>query len=79
MTYLDSHRDIIVNLNIAAKHLMEHSPNEEKINSLQGRLTRINEQWEKVCAHSVIWQTKLKTALLQVKITFVIHINYCRN
>lgn len=64
--YLDSHRDVIVSLNIVGKHLMDHSQNEEQSVTLQERLVRVNEQWEMVCTQSMIWQTKLQTALMEV-------------
>lgn len=66
MVYLDSHRDVIVSLNIVGKHLMEHSENEEQSVVLQDRLVRVNEKWEKVCTQSLAWQHKLQAALMEV-------------
>lgn len=64
--YLDSHRDIIVSLNIVGKHLMNHSQNEEQCVVLQDKMARINEKWEKVCSQSLIWQNKLQITLKEV-------------
>lgn len=64
--YLDSHHDLIVSLNIVGKHLMEHSQNEEQSSQLQERMAKVNEKWESISSQSLVWLTKLQTALMEV-------------
>nr|BAN20712.1 calmin [Riptortus pedestris] len=62
---LDSHRSLVVSMNIVGTHLAEHSEDEERAKELRTRLASANMQWERVCEFATTWQSKLQTALLQ--------------
>ncbi|XP_039283704.1 nesprin-2-like isoform X1 [Nilaparvata lugens] len=62
---LDSHKSLVVSLNIVGKHLAEHTEDEVKASELRERLARINHRWDMVCAESSRWQNMLQTALME--------------
>jgi nesprin-1 len=64
---LDSHKSLLLSINVVGAHLAEHASDEAKAAALQKRLADVNEAWDVVCEEAAHWQTKLQTALLEVK------------
>ncbi|CAH1403534.1 unnamed protein product [Nezara viridula] len=62
---LDSHRSLVVSMNIVGTHLAEHTEDEARAKELRNRLMAANKQWELVCELATAWQAKLQTALMQ--------------
>ncbi|XP_024081431.1 nesprin-2-like isoform X2 [Cimex lectularius] len=62
---LDSHRNLVVSMNIVGTHLAEHSDSEERARDLRTRLANDNLRWDRVCESAASWQAKLQTALIQ--------------
>lgn len=66
---LDSHKSIVVSLNIVGLHLDdEHSEEielQKRRKELKKRLARANVKWEKVCKAADKWQSSLKTTLME--------------
>lgn len=65
---LDSHKSIVVSLNIVGAHLNDHTEETElqkRRKELQKRLSKANTKWDKVCAAADKWQLDLKTALME--------------
>lgn len=62
---LDSHRSLVVSMNIVGTHLAEHTEDEARARELRNRLMAANKQWEQVCELATAWQAKLQTALMQ--------------
>ncbi|XP_063982187.1 muscle-specific protein 300 kDa-like isoform X3 [Diachasmimorpha longicaudata] len=61
---LDSHRSIVVSLNIVGTHLADHTEDVERAQELRNRLTVANSRWEKVCQSAASWQEALQSALM---------------
>ncbi|XP_046685133.1 nesprin-2-like isoform X1 [Homalodisca vitripennis] len=62
---LDSHKSLVVSLNIVGKHLAEHTEDEARAHEMTERLAEINRRWDAVCNTAATWETRLQTALLQ--------------
>ena len=62
---LDSHKSIVVSLNIVGAHLAEHSEETDRAKELQNRLANANARWEKVCQVAAKWQSALQAALMK--------------
>ena len=67
---LDSHKALMMSINIIGGHLTEHSCNEEKSQRTTLRIEAINEEWDSTCEKATQWQTTLQTALMQVRTKF---------
>ena len=73
---LDSHKSLMMSINVIGSHLCEHSMDPAKVEKMNARLTAINKSWDETCEAATNWQTKLQTALLEV--TFVKRITSLR-
>lgn len=75
---LDSHKSLVVSLNIVGKHLAEHTEDETRAREMTERLAGINRRWEAVCSAAAVWETRLQTSLLQVHtiLYFLFHIYF---
>lgn len=65
---LDSHKSVIMSINVIGSHLSEHSRDKPKVEKLQERLSDINAAWDNTCEEAMLWRVKLQTALLQVRL-----------
>ncbi|KAJ9589795.1 hypothetical protein L9F63_027945, partial [Diploptera punctata] len=59
---LDSHKSIVVSLNIVGNLLADHT---ERAEELRNRLVSTNARWDEVCRNAANWQTQLQTALME--------------
>ena len=64
---LDSHKSVAMSINVVGCHLAEHTPTQSKAEAMRTRLATVNEKWDHVCEQATLWQTRLQTALLEVK------------
>ena len=64
---LDSHKSLMMSVNVISSHLSEHSRDRPRVERLQGRLGAINNAWDQACEDATDWQAKLQTALLEVR------------
>ena len=63
---LDSHKSLMMSINVIGSHLCEHSRDPDKVDKMKARLEAINKSWDETCEAATNWQTKLQTALLEV-------------
>ena len=56
-----------MSINVIGSHLAEHSPTQTKAEGMRQRLALVNEKWDNVCEQATLWQTRLQTALLEVR------------
>ena len=64
---LDSHKNLIMSVNLVGGHLSERpGEDQEKVSRMKRRLEDANAAWDEVCEQAAKWQTKLQTALLEV-------------
>ncbi|KAK0098783.1 hypothetical protein PV326_003124, partial [Microctonus aethiopoides] len=61
---LDSHKSIVISLNVIGAHLEDHTEDIKKADELRDRLSIITKRWDKVCQEAGIWQTALQSALM---------------
>lgn len=61
---LDSHKSIVISLNVIGAHLADHTEDIKKAHELRDRLSIITKRWDKVCQEAGIWQTALQSALM---------------
>jgi len=66
---LDSHKSLMMSVNVIAAHLAEHSRDRPRVERLQARLGAANGAWDRACEDAADWQARLQTALLEVRIT----------
>lgn len=64
---LDSHKSIVVSLNIVGAHLADHTEDRANADQLRARLATINSRWDAVCHVAATWQTQLQSALMEVR------------
>ncbi|XP_047344558.1 muscle-specific protein 300 kDa-like isoform X1 [Vespa velutina] len=64
LQHLDSHKSIVVSLNIVGVHLAEHTEDTSRAIELRDRLTDANTRWDKVCLSAEKWQEQLRRALI---------------
>ncbi|XP_059095107.1 muscle-specific protein 300 kDa-like isoform X1 [Tigriopus californicus] len=62
---LDSHKSLIMSINVIGSHLSEHSRDKPKVEKLQERLSSINAAWDNTCEEAMLWRVKLQNSLLQ--------------
>lgn len=63
---LDSHKSIVVSLNIVGEHLADHAEDVENARVLRERLHGLNTRWDHICHMAAQWQGKLQEALMDV-------------
>ena len=63
---LDSHKSLMMSINVIGGHLTEHSCDEAKSELTTRRIEKINQDWDDACLKATQWQTSLQTALMQV-------------
>jgi len=63
MLNLESHKNIVMNLNIGGSHLYEH-PEDTKHADINKALSRMNKRWEKVCIIAEEWQNMLRSSFM---------------
>jgi nesprin-1 len=63
---LESHKNIVVSLNIVGNHLADHTEDAERAEQLRARLSTANNRWDAVCRAAAAWETQLQTALMEV-------------
>jgi nesprin-1 len=73
---LDSHKSLMMSINVIGGHLTEHSCNEAKSEETTKRMERLNDDWDKACDRATQWQTTLQTALMQVKCHYCFIVHY---
>lgn len=61
---LDSHKSIVVSLNIVGTHLADHTEDNDRAQELRRRLATANSRWERVCHSAGTWQTALQSSLM---------------
>lgn len=61
---LDSHKSIVVSLNIVGVHLADHTEDADRANELRDRLACANVRWDKICQGAAKWQALLQAALM---------------
>ena len=64
---LDSHKSLMMSVNVIGSHLAEHSRDKRRVERLEGRLAAVNAQWDAACEEATRWQAMLQTALLEVR------------
>ena len=62
----DSHKSVLLSVNVVGAHLAEHAADAGRAAALQRRMADVNEGWDGCCEEAALWQTKLQTALLEV-------------
>lgn len=61
---LDSHKSIVVSLNIVGTHLAAHTEDIERAQELKDRLEILNNRWDRVLHSAGTWQNSLQAALI---------------
>lgn len=69
---MESHKSLLISLNIVGKHLAEHTDDENRARELREHLVIINRRWDDVFAAATSWQNRLQTALMEVNLLFSI-------
>jgi len=62
---LDSHKSVMMSINVVGSHLADHSRDQDRANAIRQRLANANERWDDICSNAAEWQTRLQTALLE--------------
>ena len=63
---LDSHKPLMMSVNVISSHLGEHSRDRPRVEALKARMGAANAEWDRACEDAADWQAKLQTALLEV-------------
>ena len=71
MLQLDSHKSVAMSINVVGSHLAEHAASPSRAEAMESRLAGVNGQWDAVCEQATLWQTRLQTALLEVKASYL--------
>ena len=71
MFQLDSHKSVAMSINVVGSHLAEHAASPSRAEAMESRLAAVNGQWDAVCEQATLWQTRLQTALLEVRTVFM--------
>lgn len=68
---LDSHKSIIMSLNVVVNHVADYAgPNEKRAaDKLRTRLASANNRWEAVCKSAGRTQSRLQAALMEASST----------
>ena len=64
---LDSHKSLMMSINVIGGHVTEHSCDEVKSEATNRRIDKINADWDEACEKATQWQTALQTSLMQVR------------
>jgi nesprin-1 len=78
---LDSHKNIVMSLNIVVNHVAEHAvtADQRAADRLRSRLAAANSRWDAVCKSAARIQARLQSSLMQVIVKLVINYNISGN
>lgn len=65
---MDSHKNIVMSLNIVVNHVAEHAvtADQRAADRLRSRLAAANSRWDAVCKSAARIQGRLQSSLMQV-------------
>ena len=71
---MDSHKNIVMSLNVVVNHVAEHAHTSDQRNAdrLRARLAAANNRWDAVCKSAARTQGRLQSALMQVNIILTV-------
>ncbi|CAG9785834.1 unnamed protein product [Diatraea saccharalis] len=61
---LDSHKSIVVSLNVVGAHVAAHAADAGAAERVRGRLARANRRWDRACSRAAAQQRRLQRALV---------------
>ncbi|KAI5642763.1 hypothetical protein NE865_05289 [Phthorimaea operculella] len=61
---LDSHKSIVVSLNVVGSHVAQHASSASDADRVRARLAAANQRWDTACERAGVWQKRLQRALV---------------